>query len=239
MFFLTSFFSFLFSFNDTATTEIYTLSLHDALPIYGVALTDPAPLPASGYPIIGVPTGVVLQTGAGLVVWSPDGTTRELGFGWGAQVLDGYDSTVVVCPGVPCSAPLLVDTGTGTGTGTGEAATIEIGRSIETRRFGARSARFSPDGSRIAFTTSDGIAITDVETLQTVAVSIDAGVPDRPLYVEWAPDGSTVFVSNWSYGYSDMTIARYELATDKLEMSTLPYGGGIGFVVVARSIMEP
>ena len=28
------FFLFLFFFNDTATTEIYTLSLHDALPIY-------------------------------------------------------------------------------------------------------------------------------------------------------------------------------------------------------------
>src|SRR3712207_8041646 len=27
-----------FFFNDTATTEIYTLSLHDALPIYGVKL---------------------------------------------------------------------------------------------------------------------------------------------------------------------------------------------------------
>src|SRR6266705_6992727 len=31
-----SFFSFFF-FNDTATTEIYTLSLHDALPIFGNA----------------------------------------------------------------------------------------------------------------------------------------------------------------------------------------------------------
>src|SRR2546430_8801223 len=30
----TSFISFFFFFNDTATTEIYTLSLHDALPIY-------------------------------------------------------------------------------------------------------------------------------------------------------------------------------------------------------------
>src|SRR2546427_5947528 len=29
-----SFHSFFFFFNDTATTEIYTLSLHDALPIY-------------------------------------------------------------------------------------------------------------------------------------------------------------------------------------------------------------
>src|SRR5208283_4597733 len=32
-FFLVSIFSFFFFFNDTATTEIYTLSLHDALPI--------------------------------------------------------------------------------------------------------------------------------------------------------------------------------------------------------------
>src|SRR3712207_7688029 len=29
----------LFFFNDTATTEIYTLSLHDALPIYGIGKT--------------------------------------------------------------------------------------------------------------------------------------------------------------------------------------------------------
>src|SRR5688572_32879227 len=29
---------FLFFFNDTATTEIYTLSLHDALPIFGSAM---------------------------------------------------------------------------------------------------------------------------------------------------------------------------------------------------------
>src|SRR5258708_11614940 len=33
--------SFFFFFNDTATTEIYTLSLHDALPIY---VGDDAPL---------------------------------------------------------------------------------------------------------------------------------------------------------------------------------------------------
>ena len=30
-----------FFFNDTATTEIYTLSLHDALPISGMKLESP------------------------------------------------------------------------------------------------------------------------------------------------------------------------------------------------------
>src|SRR5258705_7070851 len=35
---------FFFFFNDTATTEIYTLSLHDALPISGVGLLHEVPV---------------------------------------------------------------------------------------------------------------------------------------------------------------------------------------------------
>src|SRR2546430_17456351 len=45
--------SILFFFNDTATTEIYTLSLHDALPIYARDLVRPQGVPArtpSGLP---------------------------------------------------------------------------------------------------------------------------------------------------------------------------------------------
>src|SRR2546430_16200116 len=46
------FHSFFFFFNDTATTEIYTLSLHDALPISGARgrLTLPALRLAAGRP---------------------------------------------------------------------------------------------------------------------------------------------------------------------------------------------
>src|SRR6266568_9177590 len=36
-------FFFFFFFNDTATTEIYTLSLHDALPIYHIRGLSPFP----------------------------------------------------------------------------------------------------------------------------------------------------------------------------------------------------
>ena len=35
-----------FFFNDTATTEIYTLSLHDALPIFSRARKSPRPVAA-------------------------------------------------------------------------------------------------------------------------------------------------------------------------------------------------
>src|SRR6185312_16652498 len=45
------FFVVVFFFNDTATTEIYTLSLHDALPIWiwvaGYVVRDPARVPSS------------------------------------------------------------------------------------------------------------------------------------------------------------------------------------------------
>src|SRR5256885_462543 len=40
--FLITVLSIFFFFNDTATTEIYTLSLHDALPISGRAIADTA-----------------------------------------------------------------------------------------------------------------------------------------------------------------------------------------------------
>src|SRR5256885_8690749 len=40
--------SIVFFFNDTATTEIYTLSLHDALPICGAHLLANPPRPSAG-----------------------------------------------------------------------------------------------------------------------------------------------------------------------------------------------
>src|SRR6266498_6102660 len=55
MFTVCVFFCFFFFFNDTATTEIYTLSLHDALPI------SPAPRR-------GAPCGPLDQTALGLVL---------------------------------------------------------------------------------------------------------------------------------------------------------------------------
>src|SRR6266699_5667482 len=48
---LVIFFFFFFFFNDTATTEIYTLSLHDALPICCVPCSIPrTPTPGSSTP---------------------------------------------------------------------------------------------------------------------------------------------------------------------------------------------
>src|SRR5690242_21105342 len=59
-----------FFFNDTATTEIYTLSLHDALPIFAAAghpvrqvNIDREPALANKYGVSGIPCFVMLVDG--------------------------------------------------------------------------------------------------------------------------------------------------------------------------------
>src|SRR5258708_9085217 len=67
---LLSTYSTVFFFNDTATTEIYTLSLHDALPILLAALIS---LPISL-------NGLGVREGAAVVLFQLAGLTREQAF---------------------------------------------------------------------------------------------------------------------------------------------------------------
>src|SRR5215216_8125178 len=66
------YFYFCFFFNDTATTEIYTLSLHDALPI-----SSPRSRPCLWHPFADMSSvaghEVVLVRGDGCHVWDADG----------------------------------------------------------------------------------------------------------------------------------------------------------------------
>src|SRR5258708_14957781 len=48
---------FIFFFNDTATTEIYTLSLHDALPISRLCLPAPRRAPGAKYALANLAAG--------------------------------------------------------------------------------------------------------------------------------------------------------------------------------------
>src|SRR5215467_15732575 len=61
-FFFAFFFFFFFFFNDTATTEIYTLSLHDALPIFvGGRQLEQLLLERAGGAVVHVPADVVVE----------------------------------------------------------------------------------------------------------------------------------------------------------------------------------
>src|SRR3712207_8969007 len=71
-----------FFFNDTATTEIYTLSLHDALPIYKIDLpsADPARVTKEIEEIIGIEAAdasrVSAKTGEGVPDRSEEHTSE-------------------------------------------------------------------------------------------------------------------------------------------------------------------
>src|SRR5687768_18108927 len=60
----------IFFFNETATTEIYTLSLHDALPIWHFAMTLVAAVDAPVAAVEAVLAPVSASSGLHLSVWS-------------------------------------------------------------------------------------------------------------------------------------------------------------------------
>src|SRR3712207_8615771 len=66
-------------FNDTATAEIYTLSLHDALPIYKIAEGTPVGTSASGTLVVQSATAAIGQpTWLRLLIWRSEEHTSEL-----------------------------------------------------------------------------------------------------------------------------------------------------------------
>src|SRR3989440_9572847 len=75
---LLSFLSFFFFFNDTATTEIYTLSLHDALPIYQPTRTR-SPKPSASSDVFW-PEQYLVSDIASARVWT---------YGYNADVIGG------------------------------------------------------------------------------------------------------------------------------------------------------
>src|SRR2546425_12091306 len=85
-----------FFFNDTATTEIYTLSLHDALPIYpgptgNVAFT-PTSVPAAVRNADGLPAGLVLDQ---ITQLAPNGT-MQFRLTYPVWVVRATDSAAVI-----------------------------------------------------------------------------------------------------------------------------------------------
>src|SRR3712207_8377842 len=69
---------FCFFFNDTATTEIYTLSLHDALPIWNISaeLTSAANLRKTGPELTSVPIFLCFRCGTPTTARSEEHTSE-------------------------------------------------------------------------------------------------------------------------------------------------------------------
>src|SRR5256885_438229 len=109
---------FFFFFNDTATTEIYTLSLHDALPISGppeavveaqrlvvdLVLEVGVEVGGAQRPAIAVPAGAQLEVGAGLGlqvgVAGHVAAARAVGIHAGAGPAHAGQAAAAVAPGL-------------------------------------------------------------------------------------------------------------------------------------------
>src|SRR3712207_9190147 len=107
----------IFFFNDTATTEIYTLSLHDALPIF----------PVDGH----------TRSTYSLVVHVPEDQLRH---GAGAAVLEtGAELSIGQARRLACTAGILPLVLSGT------SVPLDLGRRSEERRVGKECrSRWSP-----------------------------------------------------------------------------------------------
>src|SRR3712207_8685168 len=67
-----------FFFNDTATTEIYTLSLHDALPIFGSATDGRVPISVAERSLAASPFHWVGLVAVALAALLADQLTKQL-----------------------------------------------------------------------------------------------------------------------------------------------------------------
>src|SRR5256886_16592283 len=90
---------FFFFFNDTATTEIYTLSLHDALPIFNSAPPDTNGDVGPNHYVQTVNTDFAIFNKSGTAIYGPVAiNTLWSGFGGGCQSNNDGDPTVIYDP---------------------------------------------------------------------------------------------------------------------------------------------
>jgi len=195
----------------------------------GRVVIERAGFPDGAFPGIGIPGGIAIETDTGLEAWYPNAENPESI--WGdrqASVLDVNGSVLAFCPTEPCTDPHFIEIGSGRVSKVGLPS--EVAGPVRERR----SARFSPDGSKMAFTTDLGVVVLDLDTLLFTTIAQDLTGAGRPRYVSWSPDGEVLFASVISVGDTDMTIVRYNIASRDLQTAQLPYRGGVDFVVLAR-----
>src|SRR3712207_9066881 len=113
-----------FFFNETATTEIYTLSLHDALPISRLGFPDQWAEPAE-VPAVGRPTGEYVAFKAGLTITAVAfmvALVVTIGVAWAAWRVQGRGRWGFA----PAGLLVVVEVRRGSGRGRGEISVVAV-----------------------------------------------------------------------------------------------------------------
>ncbi len=195
--------------------------------VTGDQLSEPTPLDVAGFPTIGIPGGLALETDTGIALWDADTgeVVKVLGTG-PASVSDvsrDRDARIAWCED-PCTELHITTIGSGEDV-------VVTSRSGEP--FDARSARFSNDLRFLAAPAGSSVVVVDFEDITDYSEFPVPGT-DPFVFVSWAPFGPDLFASTYSYGGSLTTVVWHN-ALHKTTVSTeLPFGGALSFVVIGR-----
>lgn len=191
----------------------------------GQAITEPSELGADGYPQLGIPGGLAVRTEDGIRLWYPETGLSDVGFGDSLAVVVGASGDhLAYCPSTDCTEMRIINLTTQ------ETVIVSDETGFSGRLFGGPSARFSPDGSRLAIASAGGLVIANTDTGR--ARRVDGWPVDRSTYVAWSADGRRLYVATYSYGTTNTTIGRYDTATGDLVTAWLPFGGALDFIVL-------
>lgn len=192
--------------------------------VAGGQTTERHLLDVDGHPAHGIPGGLALESDLGVVLWDAESgdAAGTLGTGAGSVSDVTVDGKLAWCENT-CDEMRITDLINGT----------EIPVSHPTGgAFEARAARFSDDGRYLAAPSGTGVVLVDIATGDSqLVITFPAGV-EPPSFVAWAPDSHVVFAASYSYGEFETTVGYYSAVSDTTEVSTLPHGGTLSFVVL-------
>lgn len=202
----------------------------------GEPLDEPTPMPFDGFPLMGIPGGLVVQTDNGLTLWYPGtGATAQLDGPGPGFVFDTSEDAIVWCAG-QCLELVITDP-----------TTLESERFAPPRGYQAftppsgplNAEAISPTGENVAILVGGGdrgdprgLWILERPTGATTAVTD----PDTPVtYLAWSPKGDQIFASSNSYTTSQTVVWRYGLTDAIFSVAVLPVGGAMTPVVIDGS----
>ncbi|MFP3881877.1 MAG: hypothetical protein ACLFRT_12920 [Actinomycetota bacterium] len=191
--------------------------------------TEPKLLESEGFVARGIPGGLALDSDNGVLLWDYESgeVVDSLGEG-GSSVSDVTEDGRIAWCAEPCSEMVVTSLADGE-------ETVYPRREDEPQPYGTAAARFSDDGRYLAAPAGNDVMLIDTTTGEIRAAMTFPDQTAPHLYVAWAPNNTDLFAADYSYGAAESVIGHYSLADDVAEVTTLPHGGTLSFVVLPSS----